>query len=75
MPVASSNDFGTIIAYQLSGPCTVRCSSNHNGLQRVYLSAVSTATFGSSSLNVTPGTTVYGFAVLARDVAASQVRS
>ena len=72
--VASSNDFGTVSAYQLSGPCTVRCSSNHNGLQRVYLSAVSTATFGSSSLNVTPGTTVYGFAVLARDVAASQVR-
>lgn len=71
--VASTNDFGTISASQLSGPCTITASSNHNGLQRVYLSAVSTATFGSSSLNVTPGTTVYGFAVLARDVAASQV--
>ena len=72
--VASSNDFGTVSASQLSGPCTVRCSSNRNGLQRVYLSAVSTATFGSSSLNVSPGTTVYGFAVLARDVGTSQVR-
>ena len=72
--VASANDFGTVSAYQLSGPCTVKYSSNLSGLQRVYLSAVSTATFGSSSLNVTPGTTVYGFAVLARDVAASQVR-
>ena len=72
--VASSNDFGTVSATQLSGPCTVRCSSNHNGLQSVYLSASSEAHFGSSSLNVTPGTTVYGFAVLARDVAASQVR-
>ena len=72
--VASANDFGTVSATQLSGPCTVRCSSNHNGLQSVYLSASSEAHFGSSSLNVTPGTTVYGFAVLARDVAASQVR-
>ena len=71
--VASANDFGTVSAYQLSGPCTITASSNHNGLQRVYLSAVSTATFGSSSLRVTPGTTVYGFAVLGRDVNSSQV--
>ena len=73
MIVASSNDFGTISASQLSGPCTITASSNHNGLQRVYLSAVSTATFGSSSLHVTPGTTVYGFAVLGRNVNPSQV--
>ena len=72
--VASTNDFGTVSAYQPSGPCTVRCSSNHNGLQSVYLSASSEAHFGSSSLNVTPGTTVYGFAVLGRDVPAYQVR-
>lgn len=71
--VASTNDFGTVSASQLSGPCTINVSSNHNGLKSVYLSASSMAHFGSSSLRVTPGTTVYGFAVLGRNVSPNQV--
>ena len=74
MIVASTNDFGTVSATQLSGPCTVKYSSNLIGLQSVYLSASSEAHFGSSSLSVSPGTTVYGFAVLGSDVKSDQVR-
>ena len=74
MAVASTNDFGTVSAIQLSGPCTVKYSSNLIGLQSVYLSASSEAHFGSSSLRVSPGTTVYGFAVLGSDVKSDQVR-
>ena len=64
-----SLNFGTINAEAVAGPCTVKCSSELIGLQRVYLSTSSSATSGSSSLNVTPGTTVYGFAILGSDVA------
>ena len=74
MSVSSTNDFGTINAETLSGPCTVKYSSNLIGLQSVYLSALSEAHFGSSSLNVSPGTTVYGFVVLGSDVKSDQVR-
>ena len=68
--VNSAHNFGTINAEAVSGPCIVEYSSNLIGLQRVYLSTSSSATSGSSSLSVTPGTTVYGFAVLGSDVAA-----
>ena len=66
--VNSAYNFGTINAETLSGPCTVEYESNLIGLQRVYLSTSSEATSGSSSLKVTPGNTVYGFAVLGSDV-------
>ena len=66
--VNSAYNFGTINAETVSGPCTVKCSSDLIGLQSVYLSASSEARFGSKSLNVTPGNTVYGFAVLGSDV-------
>ena len=73
--VNSTCDFGTVSATQLSGPCTVNYSSNLIGLQSVYLSASSMATFGSKSLNVAPGTKVYGFAVLGSDVATYKINS
>ena len=73
--VNSAYNFGTINAETVSGPCTVKYSTNLIGLQRVYLSTSSTATFGSELLNVTPGNTVYGFAVLGSDVATSEIRS
>lgn len=71
--VNNAYSFGTINAETVSGPCIVKCSSNLIGLQSVYLSTSSTATFGSSSLNVTPGNEVYGFAVLDTDTYARQV--
>lgn len=74
MIVASANDFGAINAETLSGPCPVKYSSNLIGLQSVYLSTSSEAHFGSSSLNVNPGNTVYCFAVLGSDVKSDQVR-
>ena len=66
--VNNTYNFGTINAETVSGPCTVEYSSNLIGLQSVYISTSPEATFGSSSLNVTPGNTVYGFAVLGSDV-------
>lgn len=71
--VNSACNFGTVSAETVSGPCTVKCASNIIGLQRVYLSASSKAHFGSSKLNVTPGTEVYGFAVLDTDTYARAV--
>ena len=68
----SAYDFGTIT---LPALVTVTCSSSLIGLQSVYLSTSSTATFGSSSIGVTPGTAVYGFAVLGSDVATSEIKS
>lgn len=73
--VNNEYDFGTIKAEAVSGPCTVEYSSNLIGLQRVYLNTSSSATSGSSKLNVTPGNTVYGFAVLGSDVATSEIGS
>ena len=73
--VNSAYNFGTINAETVSGPCAVECSSDLIGLQSVYISTSSTATFGSKSLNVTPGNTVYGFAVLGSDVDTSEIRS
>ena len=66
--VNSAYNFGTINAETASGPCTVEYFSNLIGLQRAYLSTSPEATFGSSSLSVSPGNTVYGFAVLGSDV-------
>lgn len=57
----SSHDFGTIT---LPALYTVTVSSDLIGLSSAYLSTSSTATTGSSTLDVAPGTTVYGFAVL-----------
>lgn len=73
--VNSAYNFGTINAETASGPCTVKCSSNLIGLQNVYLSTSPEATFGSSSLSVAPGKTVYGFAVLGTDTYASKVNN
>ena len=73
--VNSAYNFGTISAERDAGPCTVKCSTNRIGLQSVYLSTSPEATFGSSSLSVVPGKTVYGFAVLGSDVDTSEIRS
>ena len=72
MGYTGSPNFGTINATpkQLY---TVTVSSNNIGLRSTYLSTSSTATSGSSSLNVPYGTTVYGFAVLESDVKADKV--
>ena len=75
MGYTGSPNFGTINAETVSGPCTVKYSTNRIGLQSVYLSTSPEATFGSSSLSVVPGKTVYGFAVLGSDVAISEIRS
>ena len=65
-------DHGSVNVWLLPS-YSVATSSNLVGLKKVYLSASSTATSGPSSLNVTSGTTVYGFAVLDTDTYAGMV--
>lgn len=64
MGYTGSPDFGTINATFRPRPYTVTVSSDLIGLSNAYLSTSSTATSGSSTLDVASGTTVYGFAVL-----------
>ena len=53
----------------------VTCLSDLTGLQSTYISTSSNATSGPQVLNVSSGTTIYGYAVLGSDVATNKVSS
>ena len=53
----------------------VTCLSDLTGLQSAYISTSSNATSGPQVLNVSSGTTIYGYAVLGSDVKADKVSS